>query len=140
MAGSATASASATTKTLQRLQAHGFDPRPNGAILSHFSHLVLLSSDQDAYAPSSSCRAEWCDAALTDDRNGPAYGEMLRGFFEGVPCERVCRWGVHFKDLSSILAGRISLDGMLGREAHVAFLETEELAALVAVGLEPVWE
>jgi len=127
------------SRTLQALHKHGFSPVPNGALLAHFNRIVLLHSDQDAYAPTTSCAVQWCPAALADGKNGAAYGEMLRGFFDGVAPTAITRWGVHYKNLSSIFAGKISVDSLLGREAHVSFLETEQVAYAVAVGLD-VWD
>ena len=101
---------------------------------------MLLSSEQDSYAPSSSCRGEWCEAALRDEKGGACYAEMLRGLFDGVPVDRISKWNVHYHNLSSILAGQISLDQFLGREAHVAFLEAEEISSLISTGLAHVWD
>ena len=182
------------TPTLRALRAGRFSCESNGQLLRRFRHVVLLASPQDAYAPAASCAVTWCDAARGDARHGAAYGEMLRGFFDGVAARCVTRAEVRFHALPSATATATAaaasavftsaasaasgpaaadaeeeeaaaaaaavagpdagvppatrlgglaraLDSLVGREAHVAFLETPAIAALVALGLEPgVWE
>lgn len=177
---------------------------------------------QDAYTPLHSAAVTLCDAALADARGGPAFTEMAKGFFAGLPPERLARVCVGFRHLApapgaaaaplpgppsrapsgalavvpgdpagsdlglppppplgtdaeaagprpyepqsqalppptppagaggggaggAVLAwaGAVlgpTVDSALGRAAHVAFLESESVAALVALGLRRLWE
>lgn len=213
VAGSGTSprlSAGPATPTLRALRAGKFSCESNGQLMRHFRHVVLLSSPQDGYAPAPSCGVHWTANALADPRNGHRYGEMLRGFFDGMPHACITRIDVAFKTLPSaaaasaaagaregrgaggaanagessedddavrqrgsddggptmadveglgasgpepgmlaaslsrlgLVTGGISkaIDSVLGREAHVAFLESPAVAALVALGLDQrVW-
>jgi hypothetical protein len=136
----ATPPAAAVSSTLALLRKYAFSCEPQGALLRNFRHVVLLGSEQDAYAPAASCAAHWCDAALKDPVHGSAYGEMVRDFWAGVPVERITRWDVDFRNLSSLLAGRVTLDSVLGREAHIAFLETQQVSLALALRLSHVWD
>ena len=119
--------------------AAGLDAAPNGALLARFAHVVLLSSDQDLYAPEPSVAVQWADAPLRDAAHGPAHGEMVRAFWAGVRPERVVRWSVAFHGLDSLAQGRLSLEGLVGRQAHLAMLESEALAHALALRLAAVW-
>ena len=121
------------------LRAAGLDAAPNGAHLARFAHVVLLSSEQDLYAPEPSVAVQWADAPLRDAAHGPAHGEMVRAFWAGVRPERVVRWSVSFHGLDSLAAGRLSLEGLVGRQAHLAMLESEALAHALALRLAAVW-
>ncbi|RYG52205.1 hypothetical protein EON66_09980, partial [archaeon] len=61
-AGAASSPHSVLPVTLARLDALHFNNCSNGYIMSYFRHVHLISSEQDAYAPESSCAVQWCDA------------------------------------------------------------------------------
>lgn len=187
--------------TLAALRRHRYSSVPNGAIFAKFRRVVLIASQQDSYAPYTSCMAQFTEAAVADSRNGAAYGEMLQGFFAGLrgrayyasPADKstavssqdtlssaggrglpprhaiqrtekpaiqhqpahdgvplpvepsatecvVMRLDVRFNHLASALLRRPTVDSVLGREAHVAFLENECMAALLALSLGHVWD
>jgi hypothetical protein len=136
-------------RTVTALRDAGFDCEPNGAIMRSFRHVVLYASPQDLYAPFAACSVEWCEPALSDTRHGAAYGEMVRGFYDGgpaqtsasgIPLDAVTRVAVTFRRLPSALSGRISVDSVIGREAHLAFLESDEFAAALALHLPHLWD
>ena len=121
------------------LRAAGLDDAPNGVLLARCQHIVLIASEQDLYAPEPSVAVQWADAPLRDATHGPAHGEMVRSFWLGVAPERVTRWGVRFHALDSLVAGRVSLDGLVGKQAHLAMLETDALAHALALRLGHIW-
>jgi hypothetical protein len=139
---------------LTALRRAGFSGQPNGALLARFRHVVVVGSPQDGYAPAPSCGGYWAEAALADGRRGAAVGEMVRGFWDGVPLRAVTRVDVRFAALPSagssgsgsssgggsgsggvLGAVTTAVNSAIGREAHLAFLDTPALGSLLALGL-----
>lgn len=129
---------SATSTTLASLRRHGFASVPNGSLLNNFKHVCLLASQQDSYAPFASCMAQVCEPALQDTKNGSAYVEMSRGFYAGCDPSIIQKVEVAFNSLPG--STKLTVDGMIGREAHVAFLECEQVAAALALGMGSIWD
>ncbi len=109
---------------------------PEGAMLRHLKHIVLVGSPQDKYIPFHSCRCELFAGAENDDSAWRDLSRQLEGFWEGVDMRRVVRLGASF-----CLANKgLSMDSVIGREAHIAFLESRSTAAWLAFFLAPVLE
>lgn len=93
----------------------------------HFQHVVLLSSPQDRYVPYHSARIEMCPAAMRDTKRGAAYATMVQGclspLLKRAASEKrtFLRCDVNF-DVSA-QAGTIN--SLIGRAAHIEFLETD---------------
>jgi hypothetical protein len=94
--------------------------------LSWFKHVVLVSSYQDQYAPFESARVEVSPRAATDPMNGKAYIEMADRILGTLSPTQLCRLDVSFK-----ISGK-SLDSLIGRTAHIQFLENEGFLRVLA--------
>ena len=151
------AAAAVANPTVASLVAEGFDGASNGKLMAAFSRVILIGSGQDTYAPRPSCLAQWGESSLADARRGPPIGEMIRYFFDGLSPAAVTRMDVLFRTLSGgggPLQGSVSaaaagpsrllptIDSVIGRDAHVAHLESEAFVAALALWLagEAVWE
>lgn len=93
----------------------------NTAGLEHFAHLVLVSSFQDQYAPYESARVEHSPQSANDPGHGPVYEAMVNNFLSRVDPERLTR--VDF----DLVIPDTNLDTMIGRTAHIQFIECQIL-------------
>ncbi|XP_051123145.1 uncharacterized protein LOC127246018 isoform X2 [Andrographis paniculata] len=95
--------------------------------LEHFKNVILLSSPQDGYVPYHSARIEMCPAATGDhSKRGQVFLEMLNYCLDQLrarPSEQrvLMRCDVNF-DVT--LQGK-NLNTMIGRAAHIEFLESD---------------
>ena len=93
--------------------------------LKHFKNIFLFSSKQDNYAPFESARIEiHPDFMSAKDPLKEIHCEMVRNILEGVPQEALHRIRVSFT-----IEGT-SIDSIIGRTAHILFLENTELVQL----------
>ena len=94
-----------------------------GDLLSLFSHIILVSSEDDRYVPHHSARIKLCNEALHDrGRYGAAYIQMLHNLLTPLNCTSLVHVDVAFpKRQASSLAHH--LDGALGRKAHIDFID-----------------
>jgi hypothetical protein len=92
--------------------------------LEHFQTVVFMSSVEDQYGPFRSARAEFAD-----DWGGQAdrkvYREMVDNLWGPVRPERVVRLDVDF-----VLPER-NLDAIIGRAAHIQFLECQPVMKML---------
>ncbi|XP_020527412.1 protein FAM135B isoform X2 [Amborella trichopoda] len=100
--------------------------------LENFKNVILLSSPQDGYVPYHSARIEACYAATLDSKRGPIFMEMLNSCLDQIHAPSTerrtfVRCDVNF-DTSS--QGR-NLNTMIGRAAHIEFLETDIFAKFI---------
>uniref|UniRef100_A0ACD5YCH1 Uncharacterized protein n=2 Tax=Avena sativa TaxID=4498 RepID=A0ACD5YCH1_AVESA len=101
--------------------------------LENFKNIILLSSPQDGYVPYHSARIELCPAASTDNsRKGQVFTEMLNNCLDQIRAPssetRVfMRCDVNFDQSAQ---GR-NLNTMIGRAAHIEFLETDIYAKFI---------
>merc|ERR1712113_915882 len=93
--------------------------------LQHFQNIVLVASSQDQYAPYESARIEMCSSAESDPKFGPFYRRMLQSLLSRLSPDRVLRLDVHFH------IPETSLDTMIGRAAHIEFIENEPLMRML---------
>ncbi|KAL0357546.1 UNVERIFIED_CONTAM: protein FAM [Sesamum calycinum] len=104
--------------------------RPKERTLENFRNIILLSSPQDGYVPYHSARMEMCTAASADySKKGKVFLEMLNDLMDQIRApsseHRVfMRCDVNF-DVS--MQGR-NLNTIIGRAAHIEFLETDIFA------------
>ena len=97
--------------------------------------VVLVSSHTDTYSPYHSARLEICRAAINDvSGNGQAYREMLEFVWKGVTASRVEKVDVSFKFEES------GLDTLIGRAAHIRFLDSFELTASLCLIYRDLWD
>lgn len=96
--------------------------------LDQFQNVILLSSPQDGYVPYHSARIEMCPAATGDhSRKGQVFLEMLNECLEQLRARpssdnrMFMRCDVNF---DASLQGK-NLNTMIGRAAHIDFLETD---------------
>ncbi|KAJ4701539.1 hypothetical protein OWV82_024770 [Melia azedarach] len=101
--------------------------------LDSFRHIILLSSPQDGYVPYHSARIELCQAASWDySKKGKMFLEMLNSCLDQIRApstdQRVfMRCDVNF-DTSSY--GK-NFNSIIGRAAHIEFLETDAFAKFI---------
>ncbi|KAJ9514506.1 hypothetical protein QJQ45_016249, partial [Haematococcus lacustris] len=151
--------ASLRSTSLYRLTLGGQD---KGSALQRFRSVVLVASQQDRYVPHHSARLAPCSAARACSTKGQVMAEMLaanlKGFGEGK-CS-LLRVDV---DFSGWRAGGVTggvtgggntpatvISDVIGRTAHIAFLQSEAFAhmlvwgvvhrhELITPGLSPAW-
>ncbi|TYI21340.1 hypothetical protein ES332_A06G031800v1 [Gossypium tomentosum] len=101
--------------------------------LENFKHIILLSSPQDGYVPYHSARIESCRAASMDNsKKGKAFLEMLNNCLDQIRAptaeNRVfVRCDINFNTSSH---GR-NLNALIGRAAHIEFLESDIFARFI---------
>ena len=88
--------------------------------LRWFQHVVLCSSYQDQYVPHDSARVEVSETGANDPIKGRFYIQMAARILSQIAIERLHRLDVNF-----YLKGK-SLDTLIGRTAHIQFLENEQ--------------
>ena len=94
--------------------------------LEWFQHVVLVSSYQDTYAPFDSARIQICGDAAKDQKKGSTYIQMVNnilGKCTNLNC--LYRLNVNFN------IEETSVDSMIGRTAHILFLENEDLMKMM---------
>jgi hypothetical protein len=89
--------------------------------LEFFKHLVLVSSRQDQYVAFESARIEMSNAAERDPKFGQLYTKMVNNLLEPLDVERVIRLDVDFQ------LPLMNCDNMIGRTAHIQFIECTTL-------------
>ncbi|KDO50637.1 hypothetical protein CISIN_1g003622mg [Citrus sinensis] len=101
--------------------------------LENFRNIILISSPQDGYVPYHSARIEIAQASLWDySKKGKVFQEMLNDCLDQIRApsseHRVfMRCDVNF-DTSS--HGR-NLNSLIGRTAHIEFLESDSFARFI---------
>ncbi|GJM87925.1 hypothetical protein PR202_ga03931 [Eleusine coracana subsp. coracana] len=101
--------------------------------LENFRNIILLSSPQDGYVPYHSARIELCPAASADtSKKGQIFTEMLNNCLDQIRApssetRTFIRCDVNFDQSNQ---GR-SLNTMIGRAAHIEFLETDIYAKFI---------
>lgn len=86
-----------------------------------FKHIILVSSFQDQYAPFDSARIQICSEAAKDPVKGNTYISMVRNLLGNIPLKVLYRIDVNFSIQET------NIDSLIGRTAHILFLENEEL-------------
>ncbi|CAK9313273.1 unnamed protein product [Citrullus colocynthis] len=101
--------------------------------LNNFKHIILFSSPQDGYVPYHSARIELCQAASIDNsRKGKLFLDMLNDCLDQIRApsseQRVfMRCDVNF-DTSAYAK---NLNTIIGRAAHIEFLESDFFARFI---------
>ena len=93
--------------------------------LEWFKHILLLASRQDYYAPYESARIEMCPDAMSDKKNGVLYQNMAKTLTSKIQGGRLHRMDVEF-----VIKER-SLNSLIGRAAHIMFVDNHSLAKSV---------
>ncbi|EGR29800.1 serine esterase, putative [Ichthyophthirius multifiliis] len=95
--------------------------------LNWFKNIALLSSYQDQYVPFESARIQKCDEASDSNAKGRLYNSMVDNLLSSLRTDRIHRIDVNFKikDQSNI---KKTIDNVIGRSAHIQFLENDPLA------------
>ena len=93
--------------------------------LHWFRNILLLSSAQDLYAPFESARIQVSSRAADDHRLGKYYGEMANKLLSRVEIHRLRRIDVNFQFVEK------TVDSVIGRKAHIEFLEDQNLMKMV---------
>jgi hypothetical protein len=87
--------------------------------LGWFKHVVLVSSFQDQYAPFDSARMEISPRAATDPSRGGIYVEMATNLLSSLNTDTLYRLDINFRIPEK------SIDTLIGRAAHIQFLENQ---------------
>lgn len=93
--------------------------------LGWFKYISLVSSYQDQYAPYDSARIELSVKTGNEPERAEIYEEMARNLLSGVNVEALYRLDTHFKIPEK------SLDTLIGRAAHIQFLENQILMKMI---------
>lgn len=89
--------------------------------LEHFQHVVLFSSYQDQYAPFESARIEVSGAVEKNAECGQLCKKLAQEILEPLQPERLMRFEVNFH------IPETNFDSMIGRAAHIQFIECQPL-------------
>jgi hypothetical protein len=84
-----------------------------------------VSSFQDQYAPFDSARIQICSDAAKDIAKGNIYIQMVNNLLGNVPLDVLYRLDVNFQ------ISETNIDSLIGRTAHILFLENEELMKMM---------
>ncbi|KAK7352933.1 hypothetical protein VNO80_18364 [Phaseolus coccineus] len=101
--------------------------------LEHFRNIILLSSPQDGYVPYHSARIESCQAASRDtSKKGKLFLEMLNDCMDQIRANSMqhrvfMRCDVNFDPSTQ---GK-NLDSIIGRAAHIEFLDSDIFAKFI---------
>eukprot|EP01017_Pseudomicrothorax_dubius_P026621 TRINITY_DN298_c0_g1_i1.p1 TRINITY_DN298_c0_g1~~TRINITY_DN298_c0_g1_i1.p1 ORF type:complete len:775 (-),score=142.76 TRINITY_DN298_c0_g1_i1:117-2441(-) len=88
--------------------------------LCWFKNIALCSSHQDSYAPFASARmSASCRKAEEDPARGPVYITMVKSIISQLTSDHLYRVNVDFKIAEK------NIDAMIGRTAHILFLENQ---------------
>jgi Putative serine esterase (DUF676)/Protein FAM135 len=90
-----------------------------------FKHITLVSSYQDQYAPYDSARIELSTKTGTDQERAEIYEEMTRNLLSGINVEALYRVDINFRIPEK------NLDTLIGRAAHIQFLENQALMKMI---------
>eukprot|EP00347_Sterkiella_histriomuscorum_P011541 403372061 len=90
-----------------------------------FKHIIFVSSFQDQYAPFDSARIQICQDAAKDVAKGNTYIKMANNLLSKLPIDVLYRLDVNFN------ISETNLDSIIGRTAHILFLENEELMKMM---------
>uniref|UniRef100_A0A7S2KRC9 DUF676 domain-containing protein n=1 Tax=Zooxanthella nutricula TaxID=1333877 RepID=A0A7S2KRC9_9DINO len=93
--------------------------------LEFFRNVVLASCHEDQYGPIQSARAEICPE-WRGQPDKEVYREMVEHIWAPVQPERVRRLDVNF-----VIAEK-NLDALIGRTAHIQFLESQAMMRTIA--------
>lgn len=92
--------------------------------VEYFKWIALVSCKQDQFAPYESARAQLSTASDSQpDRE--IYGAMVRNIWESVRQEGVFRFDVNFSIPEK------NLDAVIGRAAHIRFLECQPIMKMI---------
>jgi hypothetical protein len=86
-------------------------------ILKHFKNIILVSSPTDKYAPYHSVRIDHHPQALNDRKYGLPYQEIVTNLHDQMKDCNLIRFDVCF------MTSKSNLDTLIGREAHICFLD-----------------
>ncbi|EGR33266.1 serine esterase, putative [Ichthyophthirius multifiliis] len=101
--------------------------------LKFFKHIILFSSPQDYYVPFYSARMQQTPGQFKDLKNSEIYNQMLEGIFKNVQSDRI-----HRVDVSFEIPGQ-TIDNMIGRAAHISFLENEALMKMILTDFKHIF-
>eukprot|EP01138_Halocafeteria_seosinensis_P008560 gb/GECG01008749.1/.p1 GENE.gb/GECG01008749.1/~~gb/GECG01008749.1/.p1 ORF type:complete len:958 (+),score=105.84 gb/GECG01008749.1/:1-2874(+) len=118
----------AESNCMEALKKEGYWNGSEGCLLRHFEHVWLVGSEQDKYSPFYSCLACLPELSIGSPGRCENIARMLEGFWHGVDMRRVCRFVASFE-----LSNRVSMNSVLGREAHLQYCENEKAAQWLAV-------
>jgi hypothetical protein len=93
--------------------------------LSWFKHVMLVSSYQDQYSPFDSARIQICPDATQDVKNGNFYIQMVNSLLSKPDIGVLYRLDVNFN------IEETNLDSVIGRTAHLLFIENEDLMKMI---------
>ena len=93
--------------------------------MEFFKHLILVSSYQDHFAPYDSARIQISSDAAQDQSKGNEYINMAENLLGKDGLETVYRLDVNFN------IEETNLDTIMGRKAHILFLENHELLTMI---------
>ena len=102
--------------------------------LDWFNHVFFLSSAQDAYAPLESARIQLTYATTQRPKTGEILTEMAHNIISSLRPEALRRVDVSFN------LDNAGLDGVIGRAAHIQFLENSALMRTLVFGFPELFE
>lgn len=94
--------------------------------LDNFKNVILLSSPQDGYVPYHSARIEPCPASSTDrSKKGKIFQEMLNECLDQLRASSSENRVLMRCDVDFVSMQGKSLDTIIGRAAHIEFLDSD---------------
>ncbi|KAI3974663.1 hypothetical protein MKX01_029653 [Papaver californicum] len=109
--------------------------------LEHFKNIILLSSPQDGYVPYHSARIEVCPASLWDySKKGKIFMDMLNNCLDQIRAPSSEQRMFMRCDVNYDTSGQTrNLNTMIGRAAHIEFLETDIFARFIMMSFSELF-
>ena len=102
--------------------------------LEWFSHVFFFGSAQDAYAPLESARVQLSEETRRRPKSGEILSEMVHNIIASLRPESLRRVDVSFS------LKQAGLDRVIGRAAHIQFLENSALMRTLVFGFPELFE
>ncbi|CAD8174235.1 unnamed protein product [Paramecium octaurelia] len=100
--------------------------------LNWFQNILFVSSAQDSYVPFESARIS--KNFERSDQNSRKYEKMVDNIFNGMRATQVRRLDVNF-----VLKENRTIDNMIGRSAHIMFLENQQLLRMLVTCVDDIF-
>jgi hypothetical protein len=102
--------------------------------LEWFNHVFFFGSAQDAYAPLESARVQLSEETCRRPKSGEILSEMVHNIIASLRPESLRRVDVSFS------LKQAGLDRVIGRAAHIQFLENSALMRTLVFGFPELFE
>lgn len=95
--------------------------------MEYFKNIILLASPEDKYVPYHSARIELPISVEKDPVGGPLYSAIVNNILQPIPAS------TNFSRIDvSFVNNKSTFDNIIGRAAHICFLDSPQYIWLLA--------